>query len=110
MALDADDTGLRSLQPENASQQDGFAGAGAPDDAEHLVLPHLHVETVVHNLAAKPVDQSLHLQDRVNQMPISIKRTANKASARITRKMACTTATVVNRPSSRDESRTCMPR
>ena len=110
MAFDADDSGLGSLQTENASQQHGFAGTGAPDDAENLVLPNLHVEAIVHNLAAKPVDQSLHLEDRVDQMPISMNSTANKASARITRKMACTTATVVNRPSSRDESRTCMPR
>ena len=44
-----------------------------------------------------------------HQMSIFMNSTANSASARITRKIACTTATVTRRPSSRDESRTCMP-
>src|SRR3954471_24706092 len=110
LPLDPNDTRLGPLQPEDASQQHRLAGARATHDAEHFVLANLHVETVVHDLRAEPVDQSLHFQDRVNQIPISMNRTANRASARMTRKMDCTTATVVSRPSSREESRTCMPR
>ena len=54
---------------------------------------HLHVEAVVHELRPEAVDQPAHFQDRVDQMSISMNSTANSASARITRKMACTTAT-----------------
>ena len=39
----------------------------------------------------------------VHQMSSSMKITANTASARITRKIDCTTAAVVSRPSSREE-------
>ena len=42
---------------------------------------------------------------RVHQTSISMNSTANSASARITKKMACTTATVIRRPSSRAEDR-----
>ena len=38
-----------------------------------------------------------------------MKITAKIASAKMTRKMDCTTATVVNRPSSREEPRTSAP-
>src|SRR6185437_12728195 len=80
------------------------------DDAEHLVLMNLHVQAVVDHLGAEAVAQTMHLEYRVDQMPISMKSTAKSASASITRKMACTTTTVVSRPSSREEPRTCMPR
>src|SRR6185437_808407 len=101
--------GLRPLQAEDAPQQHRLAGAGAADDAEHLVLPDFQLQAVVNHLGAEAVDEAPHLQDRVNQTPISMKSTAKRASARITRKMAWTTATVVSRPSSREEPRTCIP-
>src|SRR6185437_11469980 len=109
MPLDADRAGLRPLQAEDAPQQHRLAGAGATDDAEHFVLPDLHVQPVMDHLGTEAVDQAAHLEDRVDQTPISMKSTAKSASARMTRKMAWTTATVVSRPSSREEPRTCMP-
>ena len=101
----------RALQSEDGPQQHRLAGAGAADDAEHLIGAHLHVEPVVHHLGPEAVHQPLHLQHRVQlQMSISMNSTANRASASITQKIACTTATVTRRPSSRADPRTCMPR
>src|SRR6185437_17175573 len=101
--------GLRPLQAEDAPEQHRLAGTGGADDTEHLVLPDLHVEFVVDDLGAEAVAEAAHLQYGIDQTPISMKRTVKSASARITRKMAWTTATVVSRPSSREEPRTCMP-
>src|SRR5579885_488056 len=111
MPFDADRAGLRPPQPEDAPQQHRLSGPGAADDPEHLVLTDLEIQALVHHLGAEAVDQSLHLQNGVrDQTPISMKSTAKSASARMTRKMAWTTATVVSRPSSREEPRTCIPR
>ncbi len=110
LTLDADHAGLRALQSQNAPEQHRLARARAADDAEHLVFIDLHVQAVVHQLGAEAVDQSANLQDRVPHMSSSMNSTANAASARMTRKIAWTTATVVSRPSSREEPRTCMPR
>ena len=110
-AVDAHHPGDRALQSEDGPQQHRLAGAGAADDAEHLVGAHFHVEPVVHHLGPEAVHQPLHLQHRVQpQMSISMNSTANSASASITQKIACTTATVTRRPSSRADPRTCMPR
>src|SRR6185312_11792161 len=94
MPLDADGSGLRPLQAE---------------DAEDLVLANLHLQAIVDHLPAEAIAEVPNLEHRISQTPISMKSTAKSASARITRKMACTTATVVSRPSSREEPRTCMP-
>src|SRR5262249_10143998 len=112
-ALQADHARLRSLQAEDGPQQHGFAGARAAHDAENFVLEHLHVELVVHHLGTEAIHDAARLDHRTpcgHQMSSSRKSTANSASARMTRKIDCTTATVVRRPSSREESRTCMPR
>src|SRR6185369_4464882 len=83
---------LRPLQAENGPQQHGFAGARSADDAEHFALDDRHVEMVVHHLRAESIhdadgfDHGLHT-------PSSMNSTANSASARITRKIDCTTAT-----------------
>src|ERR1700733_10889709 len=108
-AIDTDDAGLRPLQPQYAPQQDRLARPRPADDSENLVLAHVHVEAIVDDLRPEAVHQSDHLENGVDQMPISRNRTANTASAKITRKIAWTTARVVRRPSSREESRTCMP-
>ena len=110
LLLVADDAGLRPLQPQYTSQQDRLARPRPADDPENLVLAHVHVEAIVDDLRPEAVHQSDHLENGVDQIPISRNRTANRASAKITRKIAWTTARVVSRPSSREESRTCMPR
>ena len=111
VALDAHRAGLRTLQPEDGAQQHRLACARPADDTKHLVLEDLHVETVVNHLAAEAVHEPAHLEHRVpHQMSNFMNSTANNASARITRKIACTTATVTRRPSSRAEPRTSMPR
>ena len=51
-----------ALQSQDRAQQHRLAGAGAADDAEHLVGVHLHVEAVVHHLGAEAVDEPLHLR------------------------------------------------
>ncbi len=115
---------LRTLQAEDRPQQHRLAGARTADDAEYFVLHHDHVEVVVHDLRAEAIDDAERLDHRLaiwrcpdeavralgHQRSSSMNSTANSASARITRKIDCTTAIVVSLPSSRDESRTCIPR
>ncbi len=105
---------LRALQAEDGPQQHGFSRARAADDAEHLAPLDGHVEMVVHDLAAEAIDEALDLDDGfdagVAHMSSCQKMIAKTAFAKITRKIDCTTATVVRRPSSREESRTCRPR
>src|ERR1700735_5660174 len=79
------------------------------------MLLHLHVESVVNDFLTESIVQSLHTNRRIeiriqHQKWICTNSTANSASARMTMKIDWTTATVVRRPSSRAESRTCMPR
>src|SRR5882757_3420356 len=102
-------------QPEYRSQQHRLPGSGAAHHAEYFVLPHFHVQSIVHHLRAEAIVQAAHPNHRIeigveHQKLICTNNTANSASARITMNMDCTTATVVRRPSSRAESRTCMPR
>ena len=102
---------LRPLQPEDGAQQHRFARTRPADDAEDLALLHGHVEMVVHHLRAEAVDEATNFDERFgHQISSSQNATANSASANNTRKIDCTTASVVRRPSSREESRTCRPR
>src|SRR6187551_2347594 len=105
---------LRPAQSEDGAQQHRLAGTRAAEDAEHLATPHLHVESVVHELPPETVHQPADLDGEFlvggHQKSSFMNSTANRASASSTRKMDCTTATVVSRPSSRAEPRTCMPR
>ena len=104
-------TGFRPLQAEDGAQQDGLAGAGTADDSEDLALLDGHVEAIVHDLRAEAVHQPTDFDEWFgHQISSSQKATANNASANSTRKIDCTTAVVVRRPSSREESRTCRPR
>src|ERR1700722_8373550 len=106
---------VRVLQPKYRAQQHRLAGPGTAHHAEYFVLSHFHVESVVHHLRAEAIVEAAHPDHRIeirveHQKLICTNNTANSASARITIKIDCTTATVVSRPSSRAESRTCMPR
>src|ERR1700722_18625492 len=108
-AVEQHAAGIGPAQSEDGTQQYRLAGARAADDAEHLSFEHLHVDAVVHQLLAEAVDHAAHLQQRAHQMSSSMNSTANKASTRITKKIDCTTASVVSRPSSRDDPCTRMP-
>src|ERR1700730_2059271 len=95
--------GGRAPQSQNRAQQHRLAGARSTDDTEDFIRLNLHVETVMNELRAETVNQAAHPDDgalnRVgHQKSICTKRTANTASASMTMKMDCTTATVVNRP------------
>ena len=69
------------------------------------------IAPVVHHLRAEAVDESTNFDEGFgHQTSSNQKATANSASANRTRKIDCTTASVVRRPSSREESRTCRPR
>src|SRR5579862_8547558 len=70
---DAHHSGLRVLQAEDAPQQYGLPRARAADDAEDLVLPHLHVQPVVHQLTAEAVDQALNLEQGISHRRNSIR-------------------------------------
>ena len=102
---------LGTLQAEDGAQQHGLARARPADDAEYLTALDGHVEMVVHHLRAEAIHQSANFDERFgHQMSSCQKAMANIALAKMTRKIDCTTATVVRRPSSREESRTCRPR
>src|ERR1700728_722716 len=108
-AVEQHAAGARQAQPQDGTQQHRLAGARAADDAEYLALVDLHVQPRVHHLFAEAVYHAAHLQQRAHQTSSSMNSTANNASTRITKNIDCTTASVVSRPSSRDESRTRMP-
>src|SRR3546814_5774306 len=83
----------------------------------------------MHDLFAKTVAQAAHADRDViilhrlrdpflvdgdlfffrHTQPIQVKKTAKKESSTITRKIACTTAAVVRRPTSSAFPSTCMP-
>src|SRR5258707_6402065 len=115
LAVQLDGAGIRRPQSQYRAQQHGLSGAGAADDTEDLVRSHFHVQPVVNDLRAEAADETAYANHRSlsgfrHQKSICTNTTANIASARMTRKIDCTTATVVKRPSSRAESRTCIPR
>ncbi len=87
--------GARLLQPENTAQQYRLARSGTADDAEHLALLDRQVEVSVHDLAPEHIGQAAYFDHGAHQMSIFMNSTANSASARITRKIASTTASVV---------------
>src|SRR6266853_414044 len=114
-AVHLDGAGIRTPQAQDRAQQYRLTRAGAADDPEYLIRLHLHVQALVNDLRAKAVLQAAHSNDRIDfglghQKSIFTKRMANSASARMTMKIDWTTATVVKRPSSRADSRTCIPR
>ena len=97
----------------------------APDSPVFVAAVHVQGEGMtafealgiraVYDLRTEAADEPPHANDRrfgwiYHQKSSCTNKMANRASARMTRKMDCTTATVVRRPSSRAESRTCMPR
>src|SRR5690606_13570322 len=89
--------GIRPPQADDAAQQHGFTGPRAADDAEDRAATNIQVEVLVHGLAAKAIDQSAYLYQRVvaRHQPISMKNSAAMASSRITMKIAWTTLEVV---------------
>ena len=74
MAQHVDGPLVGAVQAQDASQEHGLAGAGAPDHAEDFVAPHVQVEVVVNHLPAEPVDQPADRDDvfgpGVHQNPI----------------------------------------
>src|SRR5882757_923444 len=115
LTIHFDRSGIRLSQAQNRLQQHGLARAGAAHDAEYFVRADFHIEAVVDDLFAETVDEAAHSNDGIggcalHQKSICTNRTANNASAKMTKKMDCTTAIVVSLPNSRADSRTCMPR
>jgi hypothetical protein len=101
------------LQADDRAHQHRLAGSRAADHAEYLALAHVEVEALVDDLLAEAVAEALHLDDGgallAHSQPISVKKTAKKASRTMTRKIAWTTAVVVLRPTSSASDLTCMP-
>ena len=96
-AVEQNAAGIGPAQPQDGTQQHRLAGAGAADDAEYLALVNLHVQPRVHYLRPEAVDHAAHLKQRTHQTSSSMNSTANSASTRITKKIDCTTASVVSR-------------
>ena len=108
-AEEAHGSGLGPAQSEDRTQQHRLAHARTADDTEHLTFFHPHVEPGVHGLSAETRHNTLHLEQRGHQMSSCRNSTANSASASSTPNIEITTASVVRRPSSRDEPCTRMP-
>ena len=88
------------LQADDRAHQHRLAGARAADHAEDLAAPDVEVEPVMDDLLAEAVPEAADLDDRRfvvrrHSQPISVKKTAKKASSTMTRKMPWTTAVVV---------------
>ena len=88
----------------------------AADHAEDLAALQGEVEPFVDDLVAERVLEAADLDDRVavfrtvaHSQPISVKKTAKKASSTMTRKMPWTTAVVVRWPTSSAFPSTCRP-
>ena len=94
-------------------------GTGPPDHTDDLATADVEVEILVDDLLAEPILKPADADDRrfavgkdrrAHQIqPTELKKTANTASSTITRKIACTTAAVVLKPTSSLFPRTCMP-
>ena len=114
------------LQSDDRTHQHRFAGARTANDAQYLPHTDVEVELIVDDLRAKGIAQSAHLYRNVvmrvpvvgmgkgrlrhhQSQPIPVKNTAKKASSTMTRKIPCTTASVVRRPTSSAFALTCMP-
>ncbi len=85
-----------------------------PTTTQYLAAAHVEVETVMHELiVAEAIDQTPDGDDDffavAHFQPIQVKNTAKMESTTITRKIACTTAEVVRRPTSSALPRTCRP-
>src|SRR5687767_11981705 len=104
---DADLSSRRPVQTENGLQQHCLAATRTANDAEYLPFIDLHVQSIMHHLPAEAINDAMRGYDdfvrRLLHMSSSMKITAKIASAKITRKIDCTTASVVSRPSSREE-------
>jgi hypothetical protein len=125
----ADLARLGLLQADDRTHQHRLAGAGAAHHAENLAAPQVDLEALVHDLVAEAILEAAHLNDvaalvrafraRIGPVlgqlncahihPIELKKTANTASSTMTRKIACTTAAVVLKPTSSALFLTCIP-
>ena len=94
--------GARAVQQQHHAQQRGLARAAAADEGEDLAAAHLEVDAGVHALGAEARLHALQpdhrLAARVRHSPSQLKTTENAASVTMMRKIACTTLSVVWRP------------
>ena len=60
-ALDEDLPRRRGLEQVHAAQQRGLAGAGGPDDADHLAVVDVEVDALEHLVGAEVLVQLLHV-------------------------------------------------
>jgi len=62
LPLDGDGAGVDRLQRVDAAQQRRLAGAGAADEADHLMLAHVHVDPAQHVVVAEALLHPAELQ------------------------------------------------
>src|SRR3546814_8999162 len=120
---------IGNLKANDRTHQHGFARARSADHTQNLSPAHVEIQMFMHDLIAKTVAQAAHTDRDIiilhrlrdpflvdsdlfffrHTQPIQVKKTAKKESSTITRKIACTTAAVVRRPTSSAFPSTCMP-
>ena len=98
-----DPAARRVLQPDDRTQQHGFAGPGTADHRQYLAADHIEIDVVMQDVPADARDQALDADGDVRvghgaHRPSLEKTTENTASAVMTRKIDSTTACVVCRP------------
>ena len=97
-------TRFRTFEANYGSHQYRFASTRPANNAENFAIANIKINPVMHRLCTKTVDDSAHTDRNgiveVHTQPTQVKNTAKNASSTITRKMACTTAAVVLRPTS----------
>lgn len=100
--------GLRAVEQRNDAQQRALAAAAAADQPDDLAAADLQRQILVHALRAEARGDAAE-RDRRRQIFSHENSTENAASTTITIKIACTTDTVVWRPTASAPPRTRRP-
>ena len=89
---------MAGVEHDHLAQQRRLAAATGARQREDLAAPHLEADVTVHDLRAEARAHVLdldHVLGRHGQIPRKLNATENAASATISRKIDCTTLTVV---------------
>src|SRR4029077_7184290 len=90
----------RTVEPDDRAQQHRLSRSGTAHNPDYFAVSDIEIETVMHGLGAKPIDEAPHADNRFRRAHIfRMEKTIEKAaSATMTKKIASTTERVVSRP------------
>ena len=71
-ALDFDSTGINFLQAVDAAEHGALAGAGRPDNCQHIALYHGEVNALQHLQLPETLVDAAHLQHNLRGCPGSV--------------------------------------